>query len=124
MALKNALHDARAFEQGGADGLIFENNYDIPHHPFVGAETVAAMTFLGEKIKRASALPVGVNLLWNDYKAGLSIAKTLGLSFVRIPVFVDTVKTDCGTITGEARKVIYFRKKYRRRMSLCSLTFM
>jgi membrane complex biogenesis BtpA family protein len=48
--------------------------------------------------------------LWNDYKTALAIAKTVNLQFIRIPVFVDTVKTAFGTIRGEARKVVIERK--------------
>ncbi len=31
VCLKNAIDDLRAFEKGGVDGVIIENNYDIPH---------------------------------------------------------------------------------------------
>lgn len=111
IALKNALLDLKTFEKGGADAVIFENNYDIPHQIFVNPETIAAMTYLGEKIRSATKLPVGISVLWNDYMTGLSIAKVLGLQFIRIPVFVDKVKTSYGIIQGEPDKVIEYRKK-------------
>ena len=41
VALQNALVDIRAFEAGGADAIIIENNYDIPHTEFVTAEVAA-----------------------------------------------------------------------------------
>ena len=110
IALDNALKDLRAFEDGGVDGIIFENNYDTPHKILVGPETVAGMTFLGEKIKSATKLPVGINILWNDYRAALSIAKVLDLQFIRIPVFVDKVKTNYGVIEGFPEDIINFRK--------------
>ncbi|MFA6048126.1 MAG: BtpA/SgcQ family protein [Parcubacteria group bacterium] len=110
IALKNALCDLKAFENGGADGIIFENNYDIPHKTFVDPEVVASMAYLGEKIRANTKLPVGISVLWNDYKTALSIAKILDLQFIRIPVFVDKVETDYGIIEGEAKKVIEFRK--------------
>jgi uncharacterized protein len=110
VALKNALKDLRAFEDGGADAIIFENNYDIPHKILVDAQTVVAMTFLGKNLREATSLPMGISVLWNDYRAALSIAKTLGLQFIRIPVFVDEVETDYGIVIGEPKKVIYFRK--------------
>jgi uncharacterized protein len=110
VALKNALNDLEAFEKGGVDGVIFENNYDIPHKILVDSETIAAMSYLGEKIKSKTKLPVGISVLWNDYKTALSIAKILNLQFIRIPVFVDKVKTDYGIVEGEAKKVIDFRK--------------
>ena len=110
IALKNALVDLKAFEQGGADAVIFENNYDLPHEILVNPSIVASMTFLGEKLRNATKLPLGVSVLWNDYRAALSIAKVLGLQFIRIPVFVDEVKTDYGTVMGEPKKVIAFRR--------------
>jgi len=109
-ALKNALADLKAFEDGGVDGIIFENNYNIPHQIVVDSSTVISMTFIGEKIKKTSRLPVGISVLWNDYRAALSIAKTLDLQFIRIPVFVDEVRTSYGIVKGEAKKVIDFRK--------------
>lgn len=111
IALKNALKDLKAFEKGGADAIIFENNYDIPHQIFVNPETIAAMTYLGEKIKSTTTLPIGISVLWNDYMTGLSIAKILSLQFIRIPVFVDKVKTSYGIIQGNPKEVIEYRKK-------------
>ncbi len=110
VALKNALADLRAFENGGVDAIIFENNYDVPHKIFVDTSIISTMTFLGEKLRRATRLPLGVSVLWNDYRAALSIAKTLNLQFIRIPVFVDKVKTNYGIVEGEPKKVIDFRK--------------
>ena len=113
VALKNALADLRAFEDGGVDAIIFENNYDIPHKIFVDTPIISSMTFLGEKLRKATRLPLGISVLWNDYRVALSIAKTLNLQFIRVPVFVDKVKTDYGIVEGEPKKVIDFRKSIR-----------
>jgi len=110
IALNNALKDLTAFEKGGVDGIIFENNYDIPHKTFIDSSIVASMAFLGEKIKAKTKLPLGISVLWNDYRAALSIAKTLNLQFIRIPVFVDKIKTDHGIIEGKPKKIIKYRK--------------
>jgi len=109
-AIKNALLDLKAFESGGVDGIIFENNYDIPHKTFVEPSVISSMTFVGEKLRLATKLPMGISVLWNDYYTALSIAKILNLEFVRIPVFVDKVKTSYGIIEGECKKIIKFRK--------------
>ncbi len=111
VALENALKDLSAFEKGGVDAIIFENNYDFPHKEFVDTGTIASMTYLGEKIKKNTNLPLGISVLWNDYKTALTIAKILDLQFVRIPVFVDDVKTNYGKIKADAEKVIEFKKK-------------
>ena len=109
VALKNAFADLRALETGGADGVIFENNYDVPHREFVGPETVAMMTLLGRELRRKTKLPLGVSVLWNDYRAALSIARVVGAQFIRVPVFVDTVKTNYGIIRGAPRDIIKYR---------------
>lgn len=110
LILKKSLEDLKAFERGGVHGIIIENNYDFPHKAFVDPETIAAMTYLGDKIKNATKLPVGVSVLWNDYRASLSIAKAIGGKFVRIPVFVDDVKTDFGVVNGVAKEAIRYRE--------------
>ncbi|MCK5413121.1 MAG: BtpA/SgcQ family protein [Candidatus Pacebacteria bacterium] len=110
VALRNALKDLSAFENGGIDGIVIENNYDIPHKQFVDPPIISAMTFLGEKIRKTTKLPLGISVLWNDYQTSLSIAKVLNLQFVRIPVFIDKVKTDCGIIEGQPKNIIKFQK--------------
>lgn len=111
IAFNNALKDLKSFEEGGVDAVIFENNYDIPHKEFVDPETTAAMTFLCEKIIQTTKLPVGVSVLWNDFRAAVSIAKIVGAKFVRIPVFVDKVKTNYGIVAGNPKNVKDFQKK-------------
>ena len=109
--LKKALRDLEAFEKGGVDGVILENNYDLPHKIIVGHETVAMMTLLVLELKKHTVLPLGVDVLWNDYEAALSIAKIADLKFIRVPVFVDNVQTEFGDILGEAQRVISYRRK-------------
>lgn len=113
MIIENALADLKAFEDGGFDAIIFENNYDVPHEIFVKTETIVAMTYLGEIIKKHTQLPVGISVLWNDYKTALSIAKVLDLQFIRIPVFIDKVETSYGIVDPCAKEVIAYRKKIK-----------
>lgn len=109
--LKNALEDLEAFEDGGADGVIIENNYDIPHKIVADKEIVELMTRLGKEIKEKTKIPLGVSVLWNDYKSALLIAKNIGAKFIRVPVFVDNVRTSYGDIFAEPEAVINFRKE-------------
>lgn len=113
IALKITLKDLKSFEDGGADGIIIENNYDVPHKIFVDKETVEMMTHLGREIKKVSKIPIGVSVLWNDYKAALFIAKEIGAQFIRIPVFIDKVKTNYGEVFGDPKDVFDYRKKIR-----------
>lgn len=108
---ERAKQDLQALEQGGADGVIFENNYDVPHKISVEPETVAEMTMLITRLRQDTKLPIGVSVLWNDYKAALSIAKMSGAEFVRVPVFVDDVRTNYGDVTGNPEAVTKYREQ-------------
>lgn len=110
VALDNAVKDLGAFEKGGAISVIIENNYDIPHYAEAPTGTVASMTYLGKKLKEITELPLGISVLWNDYKTALSIAKLLDLKFVRIPVFVDKVETSYGIMDGVADEAVEYRR--------------
>lgn len=108
----DALKDLSAFEKGGVDGIIFENNYDSPARVFVDTTSAAAMAYFGAKLKEKATVPLGVDVLWNDYRTALSLAKLLDLKFIRIPVFVDKVRNTYGdVIAGNPSAVREFRKK-------------
>lgn len=109
--LEKSLNDAKILEHGGVDSVLIENNYDIPHKEFISKENVSLMTFLAEEISKSIDIPLGVNVLWNDYKAALLIAKAVRASFIRVPVFVDSVKTDYGKIFANPENIISFRKE-------------
>jgi len=109
--LEKSLADAKTLEEGGVDGIMFENNYDIPHKAFVEPEIVASLTFLIKEISKSISVPFGINVLWNDYKTAFSLAKLCGAKFIRVPVFVDSVETDYGKVLAEPEKVISFREK-------------
>jgi len=111
VCLKNALEDLKAFEDGGVDGIIIENNYDTPHKILVEKETIHLMIELSKEIKRKTELPLGVSVLWNDYEAALTIAKEIGGQFIRVPVFVDNVKTNYGDIFANPKEILEYRKK-------------
>ncbi len=112
-ALHNALKDLNAFEKGGVDGIIIENNYDIPHKIFVEPQTILSMVVLGTEVRTATKLPIGVSVLWNDFKAAFSIAKIIGAKFIRIPVFVDKVKTNYGIVTSTPKIVLEYQKEIK-----------
>ncbi|MEK7174329.1 MAG: BtpA/SgcQ family protein [Patescibacteria group bacterium] len=59
IALRNALADVKTMTDGGVDGVIFENNYDLPHRIFVEPPVIAAMTHLGHHLKNTTKNPCG-----------------------------------------------------------------
>jgi len=98
--LEAALADAEAIRQGGAAGMIVENFNDNPFYPgHVEPETVAAMTVIAREVVRAAGdLPVGINVLRNDWKAALAIALAVGARFIRLNILTDALVTDQGII--------------------------
>jgi membrane complex biogenesis BtpA family protein len=109
VALKNALIDLKVFEDGGVDGIFLENNYGLSKEK-IDSSVVVAMSYLIGEIRKRTKLPLGASVLWNDYQAALALAKTHDLQFIRVPVFVDTVKPYCGEIKAAAKKVVAERK--------------
>jgi len=117
--LDQALSDARAIEEGGAAGLIVENFGDAPFYPDqVPPETVAAMTRLVTEIRKVVRIPVGVNVLRNDARAGVAVAAATGAGFIRVNVHTGVMVTDQGLIGGRAWESVRLRETLRSRTLL------
>jgi hypothetical protein len=113
--LERAAGDARALAEGGADALIVENFGDAPFFgERVPAETIAALTAAVRAVRaEVATLPVGVNVLRNDARAGLGICACTGAAFLRVNVHVGAMVTDQGLLEGRAAETL------RERARLC-----
>ena len=113
--IRAALEDARGLAEGGVDALLVENWGDAPFTTGrVDAATVAAMGVVISEIKRAVALPFGVNVLRSDALSALAVAAATGARFVRVNVHVGAVATDQGIVQSGA----YDSLRYRRLLGL------
>lgn len=108
--LNAALYDARALVAGGVDAILIENTDDDPHQITVQPEVIAEFTLVAKAVKDAVSVPIGICVLFNDYKASLAIAKAVGATFVRIPVFTEAVVTASGLIIANPYDVITYRR--------------
>jgi len=108
---KKFISDLKALIDGGVNAIMIENNYDIPHHEKAKLSTIPHLTDLCIKARKFTKKPLGLCVLWNDYETALSIAKIANFNFIRIPVFVDKVKTDYGIYSAKADECVKFRKK-------------
>lgn len=108
---KKFMHDLKALIDGGVDAIMIENNYDVPHYEKAKLSTIPHLTELCLKARKLTKKPLGLCVLWNDYEAALSIAKIAGFNFVRIPAFIDRVKTDYGIFDAKADECFQFRKR-------------
>ncbi|RMG09321.1 MAG: phosphorybosylanthranilate isomerase [Planctomycetota bacterium] len=89
-----ALADARALEEAGFDAVLVENWRDESPGPFVSPQDGEAIEAIAGAVARAVGVPVGLNVLPNDYRTAFAVADRLGLAFVQLDVLVDPVRTD------------------------------
>ncbi|MFH1426439.1 MAG: BtpA/SgcQ family protein [Candidatus Kerfeldbacteria bacterium] len=109
--IAHAVAEAKALEAGGVHGVLVENDRDHPHTILVSDDQKKCILEAVKAVRAAVSVPVGVDVLLNDWKAALDIAKEGGGRYVRIDVFVDRVSCDQGVIEPEADAIIAYRKK-------------
>lgn len=111
--LERARSDARALEEGGVDAVLVENFGDTPFFArSVPPETVAALTRAVAEVRETVAVPVGVNVLRVDARAGLAVAAATGASFIRVNVHTGGMYTDQGWIEGRAAETVRLREQW------------
>ena len=89
-AIRHATGDLHTLESGGASGVLIENEYDRPHRILAEPETTAAMTRITRAVVQESeSARIGCEILLNDPKASLAVARMSGASFIRTDYFVD-----------------------------------
>src|ERR687898_409288 len=93
-----ALSDARALEAGGADGCVVQNAGDrVFATDHADPIIVAAIADIVRAIADATGpdFQIGVQILRNDLKAALAIAKVCAGSFLRCGALVGTTVSSC-----------------------------
>lgn len=107
---KKMLVEAKILESAGFDGIVLENNYDLPHSEKISSQSAAMFASLTRLLQENLSIPFGVSVLWNDYETSLAICASTKASFFRAPAFVDSVKTSYGYMPARAKKIIKLRK--------------
>ena len=104
--------EARLYAAGGVDAIGIENMHDTPYlRGSVGPEIVAAMTLVGQAVKAASGLPVGIQILAGANLEALAVAHAAGLDFVRAEGYAFAHVADEGIIDSSAAKLLRYRKQ-------------
>ena len=100
------LKELDALQRGGVGAVIVENFWDLPYYPDrVDTITIAAMASIAGIIVHKAEVPVGINVLYNDFNAELSIARAVDASFIRAEVFVDPAISETGVIPASCAKM-------------------
>jgi len=108
--LDRAVQDAVTLEKAGVDAVIVENMGDTPFSALLNKAQVAALSAAVMQVRNAVRIPVGVDAAFNDCEANIAIAAITGASFIRVPVFVDTVVFTDGIIYPCAKQCMDYRK--------------
>jgi len=102
-----AVKDAKLLDEGGVDGLSFENLGDAPFFKSdAPPETIASLARVIGEVKRASSLPIGVNVLRNCASASLALSYAYGGKWIRVNVLTEAYVTDQGIVEGNAADVM------------------
>ncbi len=107
-----AVSEARVYADLGLDGLLIENMHDVPYlRGAVGPEIIAGMTAVGVAVRRASELPLGVQILAAANREALAVAQACTAQFVRVENFAYAHVADEGLMAeAEAGPLLRYRK--------------
>ncbi|MFT5142729.1 MAG: membrane complex biogenesis BtpA family protein [Rhodothermales bacterium] len=111
-AVDRAFAEAEAYVEGGVDGIIIENMHDFPcvHEREMGPEIAAFMTRVARAVKRrASRLPVGVQVLFQGNRTALAVALGAGCDFVRAEGWTYAHVSDKGLAEACAGTAVRYR---------------
>jgi membrane complex biogenesis BtpA family protein len=111
--VSKALGDLQVCERAGLDGILVENEYDRPHRLLATAEITAAMTRITHAVRQAAINCVtGCEILLNDPRASLAVAKASGARFIRTDYFTDPMyRQQYGNMAIDARGLLDYRRK-------------
>ena len=111
--MDHARRDAGALLEGGVDGLIVENMWDLPY--YVGAdipfEAITAQAVAARAIVEMAHVPVGINVVHNGGLVELAIAVAAGADFIRVCILTGARLWDTGDLDQGCAAELLRRRK-------------
>ncbi|KND51983.1 MAG: photosystem I assembly BtpA-like protein [Parcubacteria bacterium C7867-001] len=118
--IEGALKDLAALEAAGFDGALVENDNDRPHTEFANDAQIATLTRVAAEVTKQASIPVGVQMMLNDWKASFAIARAVDAAFTRLDVFVDDVTSEWGEIHPDPDQIMMYKKEIYPELFLCT----
>ncbi|HJZ50722.1 MAG TPA: BtpA/SgcQ family protein [Candidatus Acidoferrales bacterium] len=112
--VEHALRDAEALVQGGVDGLVVENMWDLPYYVGndVKPEAMTAQAVAAAEVVKNFPVPVGINVIHNGGVVCLAIAVAAGARFIRVCILTGARVWDTGDFDhGCAAELMRKRKE-------------
>jgi hypothetical protein len=89
-----AVKEAEALMQAGFDGVILQNTGDFPHFPNqVPSDTLVCLAIIAAAVREVPRITLGIEVLWNDPRAALSIAAATGCEMIRVKASPELART-------------------------------
>jgi membrane complex biogenesis BtpA family protein len=111
VVVERAVREAHVYREAGFTAVAIENMHDRPYlRGGVGPEITAAVTVIGREVKRACALPLGIQVLAGANREALAAAHACGADFVRVEGFVFAHVADEGIIESCAGELLRYRR--------------
>ncbi|MFJ6328327.1 MULTISPECIES: BtpA/SgcQ family protein [unclassified Rhizobium] len=109
------MRDAEACIEGGLHGLVIENHGDVPFSKpeDIGPETTGFMSVVTDRIRRATGIPLGINVLANAPIPAFAIAMAGGASFIRVNQWANAYVANEGFMEGRAAEAMRYRSQLR-----------
>jgi hypothetical protein len=109
------LRDADHLVTGGLHGLIVENHGDIPFAKpaDIGPETSACLSVITDRVRRATGVPLGVNVLANAPLPAFATAVAGGADFIRVNQWANAYVANEGFMEGRAAEALRYRALLR-----------
>ncbi len=82
IVLAHAREDLLALQEGGADGILFANEFSKPYQVKADIAVISAMAYIIGSLKPLIRIPFGVNIVKNPLPT-IELAAATGASFVR-----------------------------------------
>ncbi len=112
--LDKVIRDAKALENGGADGCLVQTNDSIyPNTDDCDYVRVATLAMLANEVKHVVGkdFKVGVQIMWNCITPSIAVARAIGADFTRCTCLVGRTESTYGLIEGNPLKVLEYRRK-------------
>lgn len=113
LLVRSAVEEAELLRDAGLDALLIENMFDLPYlRGAAGPEIVAAMTVVGQCVRDATGLPIGVQVLAAANREALAVAHAVGAAFIRVENFAFAHVADEGLMPeASAGPLLRYRRQ-------------
>ncbi len=111
--VSQAVAEAKVIADAGFDAVMIENMHDAPyvHGAALGPEIVAAMTRVGQAVREAVSIPMGIQILSGGNRHAIATAQAVGGAFIRCENFVFSHVADEGLLAeAEAGALLRYRR--------------